>query len=560
MENGDVQGRADDAPNWTAHPLNRGFDYFLGYIRHGDGHEHYPKEGLYRGGKEVWENRTNIVAKLDKCYTADLWTAAAKKWITNHEKGRDAQKPFFIYLAYDTPHAVLELPSQSYPLGGGLNGGIQWLGEPGHMINTASGRIDSWMHPDYANATYDDDLDAKTPNVPWPDVYKRYATDTRRIDNAVGDLIKLLKDLNIDNNTIVIFTSDNGPSRESYLPDEPYQPTFFKSFGPFEGIKRDCWEGGVHMPTLAVWPGHFKAGKVVESPSISYDWMATLANVAGLPAPAVSDGVSLLPSLTGKGRQQASNIYVEYFHSGNTPNYADFSSDRRGRLRRQMQMLRLGDFVGVRYDIQLANDNFEIYNVVKDPKQEHNLADDPGMTFLQKKFKDKALQSRMPNNSAPRPYDDAPIPAITGLNTDSGIAWSAYIGSFPWVPQVDGLTPVQSGITDIPNVGVNGEKNAHVLYFDGFINIPTDGVYKFYLAANKRALLRIHQATVIDDDYEYFSGSPQIGQVKLKSGLHPVHLSFLFYGKGKPSLQFEWSGPGIKREKVPSTAFCHKVE
>ena len=106
-----LQGKDNKAPNWTAHPLNRGFDYFLGYIRHKDGHEHYPKEGVYDGAKEVWENRTNIAAELDKCYTTDLWTAAAKKWITNHEKGKDAQKPFFMYLAYDTPHAALELPT-----------------------------------------------------------------------------------------------------------------------------------------------------------------------------------------------------------------------------------------------------------------------------------------------------------------------------------------------------------------------------------------------------------------------------------------------------------------
>ena len=75
------------------------------------------------------------------------------------------------------------------------------------MINTASGDIDSWIHPDYANATYDDDNNQATPDVPWPNVYKRYATSTRRIDDAVGDLLKLLKDLKIDDNTLVIFTS-----------------------------------------------------------------------------------------------------------------------------------------------------------------------------------------------------------------------------------------------------------------------------------------------------------------------------------------------------------------
>ena len=124
---------------------------------------------------------------------ADLWTAWAKHWIADHQRTNSAQ-PFFMYLAYDTPHAAQELPTQAYPAGGGLHGGMQWLGTPGHMINTASGTVDSWIHPDYRYATFDDDNNPATPEVPWPDVYKRYATAIRRIDDAVGDL-KLLQDL-----------------------------------------------------------------------------------------------------------------------------------------------------------------------------------------------------------------------------------------------------------------------------------------------------------------------------------------------------------------------------
>jgi Arylsulfatase A and related enzymes len=96
------------------------------------------------------------------------------------------------------------------------------------MINTADGNIDSWMDPQYANATYDHDNDPKTPEIPWPDVNKRYATVVSRIDQQVGDLLQLLKDLNIDSNALVIFTSDNGPSQESYL-NEPYTPEFLKA-------------------------------------------------------------------------------------------------------------------------------------------------------------------------------------------------------------------------------------------------------------------------------------------------------------------------------------------
>jgi arylsulfatase A-like enzyme len=325
-----LQGANGNGPDWPAHPLNRGFDYYMGMIRHADGHEHYPKEGVYRGAKQVWENRTNIADKLNKCYTADLWTAATKKWIVDFEKGNSSKKPFFIYLAYETPHAVIELPTQAYPVGGGLKGGMQWLGEPGHMINTASGTVDSYYHPDYANARYDNDKDRTTPEVPWPDVYKRYATAVRRIDDGVGDLLQLLKDLNIANNTLVIFSSDNGPSIESYL-KEDYAPTFFNSFGPFDGIKRDVWEGGVRVPTIAAWPGHIPPKRIISTPSGVHDWLPTFADAAGVPAPANTDGVSLLPSLTGVGKQRNSTIYIEYAKNQSTPNFPEFSQQHRSR-------------------------------------------------------------------------------------------------------------------------------------------------------------------------------------------------------------------------------------
>lgn len=555
-----LQGISGATPNWTGHPLNRGFDYFLGYIRHEDGHEHYPKEGLYRGTKEVWENCTNIAPELDKCYTTDLWTAAAKKWIVNQVKSKDGRKPFFIYLAYDTPHAVLELPTQDYPAGGGSKGGLQWLGQPGHMINTASGEIDSWVHPEYANATYDNDSNPATPEVPWPDVYKRYATSTRRIDSAVGDIMQLLKDLKIDENTMIVFTSDNGPSKESYLP-ESYNPSFFHSFGPFDGIKRDCWEGGIHIPALVSWPGHIPAGRVVKTPSISYDWMATFANIAGIPAPARSDGISLLPSLTGVGKQQSSHVYVEYFHNGITPEYPDFAVQHQGRHRGQMQMIRLGDYVGIRYDIQSHNDNFEIYNIVKDPRQVHNLDKEPGMASLQQQMKDKVLQSRRTNNSASRPYDTELTPAVPQVKTVPGVEWKAYIGVFPWIPEVATLTPADTGYIDCPGTGIHEKNENEILYFEGFLQIPADGEYTFYLTANTGALLRIHSATVIDADYGYIRRTERSGTIKLKSGTHPFRLYHACHENSKPLLSLLWSGPGIGKQKIPTNIFCrHKPE
>ena len=553
-----LQGQGSSGPDWPAHPMNRGFDYYLGYMRHSDGHEHYPKEGIYRGKKEVYENRINIADNLDKCYTADLWTAAAKRWIIEQKHGQKSNKPFFIYLAYDTPHAVIELPTQAYPEGGGLNGGIQWLGKDGQMINTASGVVDSWIHPDYANATWDNDKNPSTPEVSWPDVYKRYATSTRRIDNAIGDLIQLLKDLQIDKNTVIVFTSDNGPSKESYL-KEDYEPNFFNSFGPFDGIKRDLIEGGVRVSALAYWPGHFPAGRIINTPSSSYDWLATFAELAGVPAPAVSDGVSLVPSLSGTGEQRESFVYVEYFEGGKTPEYDEFIPAHRGKIRKQMQMIRLKNIVGVRYDIKSHNDNFELYDITNDLQQANNLALNPGMEKVQQEMKDKVLQSRRPNESAKRPYDDELVPASSAENTTSGVEWKGYKGDFLWVPDVTALKPTTTGTTSQPNPSVNKKSDVNLLYFTGYIKIPADGEYTFYLNSDRGAFLRIHDAAVIDCDFNYTRGTEREGTIRLKAGLHPFRLYYTTGSDKNQILDFQWSGPEISKQIIPASAFLRNT-
>ncbi|AKQ46162.1 sulfatase [Rufibacter radiotolerans] len=538
--------------NWPGHPLNRGFDYYLGYIRHGDGHEHYPKEGVYRGAKEVYQNRTEIAATLDKCYTADLWTAASKKWIIDQAKGKE--NPFFLYLAYDTPHAVLELPTQAYPAGGGLKGGLQWTGKPGQMINTASGTVDSWTHPDYAHATYDHDKNPATPEIAWPDVYKRYATSVRRIDDAIGDLLQLLKDLKIDENTLVVFSSDNGPSLESYLGKKDNNPDFFNSFGPFDGVKRDVWEGGVRMPALAWWPGHIPANTVVKTPNASHDWLPTFTHAAGVPAPARTDGVSLLPSLTGKGNQQESLVYVEYENNGSTPTLAEFHPAHQKRKRGQMQLIRLGDYVGVRYDIKAHSNDFEIYNVVKDPQEVNNLAKAPGMEKLQQQMKDKVLQARRPDPEAPRPYDQELMPAVVATKTKPGLSWKAFAGDFLWVPEITSLQATATGQTPQP-MGDVGKPNQNLLFFQGYINAPADGTYTFYLTTDGGALLRLHEATVLDADYGYKVGQEIKGELHLKAGLHPVRLYYTRQPGSTAGLDLQWSGPGISKSKLPASVF-----
>jgi arylsulfatase A-like enzyme len=568
---------------WPAHPLKRGFDYYFGYMRHSDGHEHYPKEALYRkywaeNAKGVWENYTNITQKLDKCYTADLWTAAAKRFIVDHVSVKRKQSPFFLYLAFDTPHAVQELPTQKYPMGGGLKGGIQWIGKPGYFINTATGTPDSYVYPNYANATYDDDSNPATPEIAWPDIYKRYATANRRIDDAVGDIVQLLRDLKIDSNTIIVYTSDNGPSKESYLPNEkvePNKPTFFSSYGPFEGIKGDTWEGGVHLPAIVWGPKYFTEPGKVTTPIIAYDWASTFVSLAGAQPPERMDGISLLPFLAAKTSVRNAPIYIEYSNEETTPDYKEFSATRRGRIRGSMQWLRLGDYAGVRYHVTSAADDFEIYNVVTDPAQQNNLAlqaesklsvvlpasfssqkEQTKVNGFQSYLKSTALQMHRFNSSTPRPYDSVFIPAVAGQNVIPGVNRERYKGSFSWIPQVGNLTPIQKGSFPMPSID-STIKSAGVLdHFSGYISVPADGEYTFYMSCDAKGFLRIHDLQLIDEDYGYPGNVLRSASLFLKAGLHPFQLSY--YRRevnGPPFLKLDWSSRNMPRQRMQKNVF-----
>lgn len=555
---GGTRGEIDDARHWPAHPLKRGFDDYYGYIRHVDGHFHYPHEDQ----REVYDGYTNVSDKLKLCYTTDLFAARAKKWIIDQHKAR-ADQPFFVYLAFDTPHAKLQNPPCAFPQGGGLRGGLQWLGEPGRMINTAAGVYDRYEHPDYAGAMWDDDNDPATPQRPWPDVYRRYATSVRRIDDAVGDLMTLLADLDLDENTLVIFTSDNGPSVESYLKGKDadgyptnYAPTFFDSYGPFDGIKRDCWEGGVRMPTIARWPGRVAAGAIDHTPCGAWDWLATFADLAGAPIPARTDGVSLKPTLLGSGQQTPSTVYIEYFNNSKTPGFDTFEPAHRNRKRGQMQLVRRGDFVGVRYDVKSADDDFEIYNVAEDPSEAKNLAEGGSMGDLQRQFKAMALQSRMPNDSAKRPYDDAPIPAVN-IAGARGVTLRQYDGDWKWLPKFETMQPgAKSLATNIPTHITDAPIEPNGAMYTGYINIPAEGEYTFAITSDGPSFLRIHDCAVIDADFGHAAGVTVEGRIKLAKGLHPFRLYYAKESgkKAPPQLKFEWSGPGIDRQVVPAAA------
>jgi arylsulfatase A-like enzyme len=546
-----LQGSSNAAApsRWPAHPLRRGFDSYFGYISHKAGHGHYPKED----GQALIDGEADVAANYDQCYTTDLLTARAKKWIAEQHAAKPKQ-PFFLYLAYDTPHAKLQLPPGPYPAGGGAKGGVQWLGTPGRMINTADGTPDSFTHPDYATATWDHDRNVTTPEQPWPDVYKRYASDVRRIDECVGDLLALLKDLRVDDNTLVVFTSDNGPSKESYL-KENYSPEFFNSFGPHDGIKRDLLEGGIRVGALARWPGGIPRGRVSNEPGQFHDWLPTFAELAGVPAPARTDGVSLVPTLTGKGAQTPSRVYVEYFQNEKTPAYDEFAPNHQGRLRRQMQALRLGDFMGVRYQTASHAVPFEIYNVVTDPQQTNNLAAQPAFAALQQQMRDTVLRVRRPSAQAKRPYDDELVPSVRATNAVRGVEWRAFTGKLPWVAKLDDVKPASTGTR--ADFALTPPKNTDSVLFTGYLEAPADGEYAFHLTANSGALLRLHEATVIDADFGHAGGGEVSGTIRLQAGRHPFRLYHHRGAAAAPALRLQWSSATLAKQELPASVLFH---
>lgn len=561
-----LQGRADGQPSkpedkaaemsggsaalWPAYPTRRGFDFYYGYVRHRDGHFHYPKEDQ----REVWENESEVSSGLDLCYTTDLFTARTKKWIVDHHRSRTTQ-PFFVYLAFDTPHAKLELPPCPYPSGGGLNGGVQWTGKSGAMINTASGTRDGWMDPEIDRQTWDHDRNSSTPEVGWPEVQKRYVASVRRIDDAVGDLLQLLKDLKLDENTLVIFTSDNGPSKESYL-KEAYDPNFFSGYGDFSGIKRDTLEGGIREPALVRWPGQIRGGRIDATPTGMWEWLATFAEIAGVPAPATSDGSSLLPLLTGKGNRGPSTIYVEYFNNTKSPDYADFPQANRARTRQQMQSVWVDGYMGVRYQIHSATDDFEIYDVEADPRQARDLGQDPSMTALQEKMKARVLQMRRPEPSAKRPYDDALVPGVAlPPGAQPGyLAAAIYSGTWPWIPDYRLLTPRQHKmITSLETAPMKGGETTG-LAVTGWFHADTSGRYTFHVTSDSGATVFLHEARLVDGDIQG-SGKSASADVHLAQGWHPLRIYSRHESK-QPRLKASYTAPDGRVHALSGTAIA----
>ncbi|MBB4080133.1 arylsulfatase A-like enzyme [Lewinella aquimaris] len=528
----------------NAHPLRRGFTDFYGFLHHVDGHEHYPRNGTTEKNSLVVDGYEPITQGTEKTYTTDLFTARAKAYLIEQQRERAGQ-PMFLYLAYDTPHSKLQVPTGPYPEGSGREGGLVYTGPDDPVtphVNTARGEIDSYIHPDYRDQD-------------WPHKEKVFATMVRRIDTAVGDLLQLLVDLGIDDNTVVIFSSDNGPHNVN-----GQDPTWFRSYGPFSGTKRDMYEGGIRVPTVARWPDRIAAGSASGEPVGNWDWLATFADLARVPVPAYTDGKSLVPILTGDRAALAREyLYWEYFHRGSTPAYGDFSPTARDRRRGEMQAVRIGQYKGVRFDVRSADDPFEIYDLTADSTEATDLAS--RMPELEQRMNEISRRGRIPDTSAVRPYDMAlvrPITDLTDLRT--GAVRRVYATDGRWVPAMPNygseVMVVDPDSTDSITADlIPGNAYEWVAY----LQVPESGAYSFALESNGPAYVRLHNIHLLHDASPLSSESAA-ARVYLAAGSHPITLRFEAPPMIPAQFTLRWTVPGAAPVTLPLRSLSYTPE
>ncbi|WP_338393428.1 arylsulfatase [Fulvitalea axinellae] len=303
-------------PGSEGDPNNQGFDYFFGYNCQREAHHYYPTH-LWRNQERVEYPENNLKEKKGK-YSHDLFTEDALRFVRENK-----DNPFFLYLAYSVPHADVDVPEDS--------------------MKPFIGKFDE---KPYKGGGY---LAQPTPKA-------AHAGMVTRMDGDIGKLNKLLADLDIDENTLVIFTSDNGPHVEG-----GHNPAFFNSAGGLRGVKRDLYEGGIRAPFIAMWPGTVKAGSETDHPSAFWDFLPTACEIAGYQAPVGIDGISYLPTLLGKSPKQKKHEYL----------YWEFHTKAQTR---DKQAVRKGDWKGVRMKIKTAGQPIELYNLAKDPGEKNNVA------------------------------------------------------------------------------------------------------------------------------------------------------------------------------------------
>ena len=301
----------------------QGFDEFYGYNCQRMAHNYFPSH--------LWDNQKKVVLQGnngDKFgeYAPDLIHQRALQFI---EKNKN--RPFFLYYPTTIPHAELLLPQK-------------YLKEfQGKLMPEKNFKGAKPGDAQFRNGAYG----------MQPESHAAFAAMVTLLDKQVGEVLNKLKELGIEDNTIVVFSSDNGPHQEGGA-----DPEYFNSNGPLKGYKRDLYEGGIREPMIVRWPGKIRSNTTTDLISAFWDVMPTFAEITGASLPDKIDGISFLPTLLGKGEQkQHSYLYWEFHELG-------------GR-----KALRKGDWKLVRYNIQKPDRaTVELYNLSADPGEENNVA------------------------------------------------------------------------------------------------------------------------------------------------------------------------------------------
>lgn len=287
----------------TGYPLDQGFDEWFGFFSQSHAHNYYPEHLL--DGRGALALKGNMGTQK-KDYAPDLILDRALRFI---EK---TSEPFFLYFPTTIPHANNEMGRDT---GNGME------------------------IPE----------DAPFSDRPWPQVEKNFAAMVSRLDREVGRILDTLKRTGKDSNTLIIFSSDNGPHQEG-----GHKSDFFDSNGPLKGIKRALYEGGIRVPAIARWTGRIKLGQVSDQPWAFWDFLPTAAELAGVPAPRGIDGISIVPTLTGQGTQKQHDYFYWEFHENGFA-----------------QAVRQGKWKAVR---KTGQTTAELYDLSSDLGEENNLA------------------------------------------------------------------------------------------------------------------------------------------------------------------------------------------
>jgi len=299
----------------TGDPNKQGFDLFYGYICQVHAHNHYPRF-LWKNGEKILLDG-NDRTLTGKQYSQDLFIDEALKFIRENK-----DKPFFLYLPFIIPHLSIQAPEES--------------------LSEYNGKIpeEPYKHTSYLKH-------------PFPRA--GYAAMITHMDKGIGQIMDVISELELDENTLIIFTSDNGPTYNRLGGSDS---EFFKSAGPFRGLKGSLYEGGIRVPMAASWQGRIKAGSVSNHTSALWDVMPTLCDITGIDMPENTDGISFAPALFGKEDQKEHEyLYWEF------PAYGG------------QQAVRMGDWKGIRQNMFKNNMKVELYNLKEDWAEKHNVAE-----------------------------------------------------------------------------------------------------------------------------------------------------------------------------------------